>query len=150
MRVGEYCNREVVISDRNATLVETAKLMRREHVGDVVVVEERGGGRYPIGILTDRDIVVELIAEEVDLAILLVGDCMAYELVTAREEDDLFDTIKRMRDKGIRRLPVVGEGGTLVGILTVDDLIDLVAEQLTDLVKLIGRERNLERIRRSP
>ena len=149
MRVGEYCNREVVVTDRNTTLVETAKLMRREHVGDVVVVEERGGGRYPVGILTDRDIVVELIAEEVDLAILLVGDCMAYELITAREEDDLFDTIKRMRDKGIRRLPVVGVGGTLVGILTVDDLIDLVAEQLTDLAKLIGHERNLEWSRRA-
>jgi CBS domain-containing protein len=149
MRVGDVCNREVVISDRNATLLETAKLMRSQHVGDVVVVEERGEGRFPVGILTDRDIVVELIAEEVDLSVLLVGDCMTFELVTAAENDDLFDTIKRMRNKGIRRLPVVAGNGALVGILTVDDIIDLVAEQLTDLVKLITHERNQERFRRT-
>jgi CBS domain-containing protein len=148
MRVGEVCNREVVVTDKNATLVETAKLMRSQHVGDVVVVEERPDGIYPVGILTDRDIVVELIADEVDLAAVSVGDVMTFELVTASEADDLFDTIKRMRNKGIRRLPVVAGNGTLVGILTVDDLIDLVAEQLTDLVKLITHERNQERFRR--
>jgi CBS domain-containing protein len=149
MKVGEFCNREVVITDKDATLLETAQVMRRQHVGDVVVVEERPEGRFPIGILTDRDIVVELIAEEVDLSVLLVGDCMSFELVTAKEKDDLFDTIKRMRDKGIRRLPVIDEGGLLVGILTVDDLIDLIAEQLTDLVKLVGSERNREASRRT-
>jgi len=149
MRVGDVCNREVVIADRNATLLETAQLMRSQHVGDVVVVEEKPDGRHPVGILTDRDIVVELIAEEVDLGVMLVGDCMSFELVTAMENDDLFDTIKRMRDKGIRRLPVVDEGGLLIGILTVDDLIDLIAELLTDLVKLMGHERNLERFKRS-
>jgi CBS domain-containing protein len=148
MRVGEVCNRDVVIADRDATLLETAQLMRSQHVGDVVVVEEKSDGRHPVGILTDRDIVVELIAEEVDLGVLLVGDCMSFELVTAMENDDLFDTIKRMRDKGIRRLPVVNQGGLLIGILTVDDLIDLIAEQLTDLVKLMGHERNLERFKR--
>jgi CBS domain-containing protein len=148
MRVGEVCNREVVITDKNATLVETAKLMRSQHVGDVVVVEERPDGVHPVGILTDRDIVVELIADEVDLAAVSVGDVMSFELITASEADDLFDTMKRMRNKGIRRLPVVAGNGALVGILTVDDLIDLVAEQLTDLVKLITHERNQERFRR--
>lgn len=148
MRVGEVCNREVVVTDRNSTLVETAKLMRSQHVGDVVVVEERPDGVHPVGILTDRDIVVELIAEEVDLDVVSVGDVMSFELVTASEADDLFDTIKRMRNKGIRRLPVIAGNGALVGILTVDDLIELVAEQLTDLVKLITHERNQERFRR--
>ncbi|MEZ4601277.1 MAG: CBS domain-containing protein [Syntrophotaleaceae bacterium] len=149
MRVGEVCNREVVITDRNATLLETAKLMRQKHVGDVVVVDDRPEGRYPIGILTDRDIVVELIAEEVDVGLMLVGDCMSFDLVTARENDELFPTIKRMRDKGIRRLPVVDEAGLLIGILTVDDLIDLIAEQLTDLVRLMGHEQDRERTRRA-
>jgi CBS domain-containing protein len=148
MRVGEVCNREVVVTDRNATLVETARLMRSQHVGDVVVVEQRPDGVHPVGILTDRDIVVELIAEEVALDAVSVGDVMSFELVTASEADDLFDTIKRMRNKGIRRLPVVAGSGVLVGILTVDDLIDMVAEQLTDLVKLITHERNQERFRR--
>jgi CBS domain-containing protein len=148
MRVGEVCNREVVVTDRNATLVETARLMRSQHVGDVVVVEQRPDGVHPVGILTDRDIVVELVADEVDLAAVSVGDVMSFELITASEADDLFDTIKRMRNKGIRRLPVVAGSGALVGILTVDDLIDLVAEQLTDLVKLITHERNQERFRR--
>jgi CBS domain-containing protein len=148
MRVGEVCNREVVVTSKSATLVETAKLMRSQHVGDVVVVEELPDGVHPVGILTDRDIVVELIAEEVALDAVSVGDVMSFELVTASEADDLFDTIKRMRNKGIRRLPVVAGNGVLVGILTVDDLVDLVAEQLTDLVSLITHERNQERFRR--
>lgn len=148
MRVGEVCNREVVVTSKSATLLETAKLMRSQHVGDVVVVEELPDGVHPVGILTDRDIVVELIAEEVPLDAVTAGDVMSFELVTASEADDLLDTVKRMRNKGIRRLPVVGGNGVLVGILTVDDLIDLVAEQLTDLVRLITHECDQERFRR--
>ncbi len=148
MRVGEVCNREVVVIDRSATLLEAARLMRSQHVGDLVVVDEQDGNRIPVGILTDRDMVIALIAEEVPLNSVSVGDVMSFELVIARESDGWFETVERMRDRGIRRLPVVAENGSLVGILTVDDMLDLLAEQLSALVRLVASERRHEEQRR--
>ena len=148
MRVGEVCNREVVVVEPNATLLEAAKLMRSQHVGDVVVVEGQDGHWIPVGILTDRDMVVALIAEEVALNAVSVGDVMSFELVIARESDSLYDTIEHMREKGIRRMPVVAENGSLVGILTVDDVLDLLSEQLSALVRLVASERRHEEQRR--
>lgn len=144
MNVGELCNREVVIVERGDTIVAAAKLMRRYHVGDLVVVEKRLGGASPIGILTDRDIVIELIAGEVDLDSVTVGDVMSPDLVKVRVDEGISETVKLMRSRGIRRLPVVNGQGGLEGIVAVDDLIDLLAEQLKDIVSLIGTERKQE------
>jgi CBS domain-containing protein len=148
MKVGEICNREVVVVDRGAAILEAAQLMRRHHVGDVVVTEERGGIRVPVGILTDRDIVVELLAEQVPLDAVSVGDAMSSELLTVSEEEEVMDVLQRMRGRGVRRAPVVNPSGALAGILAVDDMIDLIAEQLSDLVKLIGNEQQRELQRR--
>ena len=141
MLVSEFCNRDVVIVDRATTILEAARLMRAEHVGDLVVTDSRNGQQVPVGILTDRDIVVELLAEEIELDKVSVGDAMSYELLTVNEQDGLLDAIEKMRDRGVRRLPVVDAAGALAGIVTVDDLLELVAEQLTDLARLIGNER---------
>jgi CBS domain-containing protein len=122
--------------------------MRTHHVGDVVVVDQEGGEPIPRGILTDRDIVLEILAEDVDLDTVNVGDVMSYDLVTVDEDTSLMDTIKIMREKGVRRMPVVNKKDALVGILTVDDLIELVAEQLTDIVSLISKENRQEQTRR--
>ena len=149
MRVGEVCNREVVIVDKGSSLLEAAKVMRSQHVGTVVVVEEQDGNSIPVGILTDRDMVIALIAEEVPLSAVSVGDVMSFELIIARESDDLFATVEHMRDRGIRRLPVVAENGSLVGILAVDDVLDLLAEQLNSLVRLVACERRREEQRRA-
>lgn len=144
MRVGEVCNRDVVIIDRNDPISDAAKLMRQYHVGDVVVAEKRNGRPFPVGILTDRDLVVEVLANEVPPDTLLVGDVMSFDLITAREEESLLDALKRMRDKGVRRLPVVLADGALAGILTMDTVLDLIAEQMADLVVLVGREQRRE------
>ncbi len=149
MRVGEVCNREVVVIGREATLLEAAKLMRNQHVGTVVVVEEQDGHPIPVGILTDRDMVIALVAEEVPLNAVSVGDVMSFELIIARESDDLFATVEHMRDRGIRRLPVVAENGGLVGILAVDDVLELLAEQFNALVRLVACERRLEEQQRA-
>jgi predicted transcriptional regulator len=148
MLVSEFCNREVVIVDRATTILEAAKLMRSEHVGDLVVTDERNGRQVPVGILTDRDMVVELLAEEIELDKVSVGDAMSYELLSVNEQDGLQETIVKMSDRGVRRLPVVDAAGTLVGIVTVDDLMELIAEQLTDLVRLVSNELVGERTRR--
>jgi CBS domain-containing protein len=148
MLVGEFCNREVVIVDRATTILEAAKLMRSEHVGDLVVTDNRNGQQVPVGILTDRDIVVELLAEEIALDKVSVGDAMSYELHSVKEQDGLQETIEKMSGRGVRRLPVVGDAGELVGIVTVDDLIELIADQLNDLTRLVGNELVGERTRR--
>ncbi len=85
MPVSEICNREVVVVQRDDTALETAKLMRQHHVGDVLVVEDRNGVRVPVGIVTDRDLVVEIMAPELDDTVITVGDIMAQELVTVKE-----------------------------------------------------------------
>jgi len=145
MTLKTICNREVLIVGKNDTVPEAARLMREHHAGDAVIVEERDGLRFPVGIVTDRDIVIELIAKEVDIHSVTVGDVMCQDIVLAKEEDDVDETIKIMRHKGIRRLPVVDQAGALVGIVTLDDLIDLIAEQLKDLAGLIARQQDLEK-----
>lgn len=148
MKIGDFCTREVVIIDREATILEAAKLMRRHHVGDVVVVDVCGNRNRPIGILTDRDIVVELLAEEVDFSRLCIGDVMSLDLHSVKEEDDLLDTIQFMRRRGVRRTPVVGAAGELIGIITLDDIIEVLSEQLTALTQLCSREHQIECERR--
>ena len=111
MPVGEICTREVVIVKRNDSVLEAAKLMRQHHVGDVVVIEERGGVRVPVGIVTDRDLVVEIMAPQLDPAVITVGDIMEQELVTVKESTGLFEAIQYMRSKTVRRLPIVDENG---------------------------------------
>ncbi len=145
MSIGEICNREVIVCRPDESIQAAARLMRNHHVGDVVVVEGRGSERIPVGILTDRDIVIELLAEEVDLNAISVADVMSCMPITAQEDDDLLTTLEYMRDKGVRRIPIVNQEGGLEGILAVDDIIELVAEQLTDLVRLISRESRHER-----
>ncbi len=148
MSAGEYCNREVVVVDKRESVRAAIALMRKHHVGDVIVVDEKAGARRPLGILTDQDIVMELLAEDVDLDAVNIGDVMSGELETVGENVKLLDAIKLMRVKGIRRLPVVSPRGELVGILAVDDILELIAEQLSDLVSLIAREQKQESARR--
>ena len=145
MTIGKVCNREVVFIHAQASIPEAARLMREYHVGDLVVIKEKTGKRVPVGIVTDRDIVLEVIAEGVSMDDVSVGDIMSDNLVTARESDGLLDTVKVMRAKGIRRLPVVNDDNELVGILSVDDLIDLFSEQIVDLARLIAREQGREK-----
>ena len=144
MSAGEYCNREVVVIERTESVRKAVDLMRTHHVGDVIVVEKADGATRPLGILTDRDIVLEILAEDVDLEAVNVGDVMSYELQTVDEDIKLLDAIKVMRTKGIRRLPVVDSQENLVGILAVDDVLGLISEQLSDLVGLIARQQTKE------
>ncbi len=148
MSVGEVCNREVVVVEQDADAGEASRLMREFHVGDLVVVERRGEMNVPLGIVTDRDLVIEVLAQDVDPASVSVKDLMVRPLETANEEDAILDTLQHMREKGLRRLPVVNASGGLVGILTVDDVIDLLAEELTDVVALGVRQRQKEKLQR--
>jgi CBS domain-containing protein len=149
MTVGKFCNRDVVVTRKDSTIMEVAKLMRQHHVGDIVIVDSNTDQPKPIGIITDRDIVVELIACDVPLGDVLVGDVMSYELVTAHEQDSIWDAMNMMRTKGIRRLPIVNEEEGLEGIITVDDLYELLGEELMLLTKVPFREQLHEKEKRS-
>ena len=92
----------------------------------------------------DRDIAVEVVAAGVNPEALTAGDIMGPDLATVREGEGLFEALRYMRDKGVRRMPVVDADGALVGILTLDDLLSLLAEQLTELAKLVSHERQRE------
>ena len=144
MGVGEICKRSVVVTPAKTSVQEASRLMRENHVGSLVVVEETARGARPVGIVTDRDVVIEVVAAGVAPAPLTVGEIMGPDLVTAHEADEAWDTIQLMRRRGVRRMPVVGDDGLLVGIVTVDDLIDLIAEQLDGLARVIAAEQTRE------
>ena len=149
MKASEFCNREVVVIDKEATVADAARLMRELHVGSVVVVEADGDVKRPIGVLTDRDIVVEFVATGLSPDDIAVGDAISYDLVTIVESEGLFETIEHMRAHGVRRTPVVDERGGLVGLVASDDALELIMEELAGLVKLVVRQRGSEVRRRS-
>jgi CBS domain-containing protein len=145
MPIGDVCVRDVVVATKDVTVQQAAVLMRRHHVGDLVVVMEGANGRQvPVGIVTDRDIAVSVVAPALNAAVYTVGDLVARELVTVAEEQGVFETIQQMRMSGVRRMPVVDRAGGLVGIISVDDLIQLLSDEMNELAKLIAREQVLE------
>lgn len=148
MRVGQMCNRTVVITDAAAGVVEAAQLMREHHVGTLVVVSRGEAGVRPVGILTDRDIVIEAVADAAPLQQISAGDIMSTGIVTAREDDDLSETMDRMRSEGVRRVPVVDADGNLVGILALDDVLELLSEMIGRMSQLSERQRGLEKSER--
>jgi CBS domain-containing protein len=139
--IGEICERDVVYAARDTTIQAAAKMMRHYHVGTVVVVDGTNGQRMPVGIITDRDVVVEVNAVDLNPNVITVGDIMAPDLVTVREDEGLLETMEIMRFKGVRRLPVVNREGGLVGIISIDDLLDVLAEEMTGMTRIIGRAR---------
>lgn len=144
MAVGEICSRVVVFARKGETLREAARVMREHHVGALVVVEERGGVRVPVGILTDRDIVVAAVAKGLDADGLRVEEVMSTDLATAVESEGVSECIARMRARGVRRMPVVDARGGLVGIVAADDFLDLLAEELSALARMVVSEQRRE------
>jgi CBS domain-containing protein len=145
LTTGEICTRSVTIAFKGTSLSGAARLMRDNHVGSLVVVEETGGMRVVVGMLTDRDIVTAVVAAELDPHSLTVGDVMTTDLVTAREEDSLIDLMSSMRRKGVRRMPVVGAQNELVGIVTLDDALGILSQELALLASTIDSEGKRER-----
>jgi len=146
MTIGSICKRSVVVSPRDESIVDAAKRMRMLHVGTVIIIEERDRMQVPVGILTDRDIVLSIVASDPEhLPFLSVGDAMSDDLLTAGEDTSLPDALGLMQERGVRRLPVVDHAGALIGIVTADGVIRLLAEELSQVVKLMNHEEQVER-----
>ena len=144
MNVGEICTREVVFVNRETEVVEAAGLMRKHHVGSLVVVADQLSERRPVGIVTDRDIAISVVATDLDAKALTVGDIMSAGSVVIRDRDSIEDALRSMREYGVRRLPVVSESGALVGIVAIDDLVAQLIEDLDSFAQLVRRERTRE------
>ena len=144
MTISAICSREVITVHRDATVLHAAMLMRQYHVGDVIVIEDREGRAVPVGILTDRDIVIELVATDLDCRVITVGDIMLAHLTVVKEDVGIFEAIQLMSSKGIRRLPVVDKNGSLLGIVTLDDVLQLLAKEFDALAKLVRHEQKNE------
>jgi CBS domain-containing protein len=146
MTVGDICTRTVVTATPDDTIAEAARRMRDRHVGNLVVVD---AAKRPIGILTDRDIVISAVAQSPDkLDALRVGDVMTGNVVTAHAHDTVEPALLKMRRLGIRRLPVVGHDGRLEGIVTLDDLLERIGNELDLLRSLVTAGQQRERVSR--
>jgi CBS domain-containing protein len=144
MNVGEICSRMVVFAESGTPVQQAARLMRDHHIGALVVTECGAGARRPIGIVTDRDLVVEVVATDVDYHMLTVGDIMSEQPATIRETAGLFEAVAHMRSGGVRRLVVVDANEHLIGVVAMDDLFPILAEELSALALAVRSEQRRE------
>lgn len=143
MTVGDICTRPAVTARPDETVVEAARRMRDLHVGGLVVVD---GQARPVGMLTDRDIVVSAVAQSPDkLEALLISDAMSRNPAIVRTSETVDDALRKMRGRGVRRLPVVSIHGELEGIVAFDDVLEVISAELEHLVSLVSREQKRER-----
>jgi CBS domain-containing protein len=150
MLVRNFCNRDVVTIEPGASLREAALLMRNRHVGSLVVVDASRGAPRPLGMITDRDIVVAVVAVPgARPEGIRVGDVVTREPVVVQEDDGVFVAVQTMRQHGVRRLPVITSDGDLCGILTSDDVVKLVATELGSLATALRRSGERESAERS-
>jgi CBS domain-containing protein len=147
MNVGHICRRCVITVRELDDLTATARLMRAEHSGYVIVVEPDPAAHNavtPVGVLTDRDIIVSVVAREADPRALRVGDVMTRQPVLVQEGSSIASAAREMRRTGVRRLPVVDLAGHLVGVLSLDNVLDALAAELLDVAGSIRNERRIE------
>jgi CBS domain-containing protein len=150
MLLQEVLTPAVVWAERRTRVLEAARLMRTHHVGDLVVVDDPGAERAPLGIVTDRDLVVEVLAGGLDPAATTLGSLLHRPVVIASESEDSGVAIERMRAHGVRRLPVVDAAGSLVGIVTLNDLLRLAIEEASGLLGVIMQAQRFEQHARRP
>lgn len=148
LTAGEICKRQVTVAYRKTSLVAAAQLTREDHVGSVVVVEDENGSRQVCGLITDWDIVMAVVATGLDPEPLLLEDIMSEQVVTAFETDSLLDLMNNMRDEGVRRMPVVDIDNELMGIVTMDDVLKILAHEMNALVGSVQTGIRQERMHR--
>jgi len=146
MSIAEICHHHPVTMRAIDELTQAAQLMREKHIGYIVVVEPepQGAGVRPVGVLTDRDIVIEVVASGAEAKLLKVGDVMTVPAVTISESASSSVALAEMRRIGVRRMPVLGTRGQLVGVLSLDDLIGSLARDLHEVSGSIMNQQRIE------
>ncbi|HEV8722482.1 MAG TPA: CBS domain-containing protein [Candidatus Binatia bacterium] len=140
MSLERICSKTVVTISPDATVLEAAKLMHSKHIGSLVVIDDS----RPIGILTDRDIVLKVVASEEKPVETAVKKIMTANPTMVNVNYDLLDAVRLMRNRGVRRLPIVDEHRHLLGIITMDDLLTAFSAEVGDLAGAVQKEFGLE------
>jgi CBS domain-containing protein len=148
LTAGDICKRKVSVGYKQTSVVAAAQLMREDHVGSLVVVDDENGSRQVRGLVTDRDIVMSVIATGLDPDPLRLEDIMSERVVTVNEADSLLDLMRSMREHGVRRVPVVGLQDELMGIVSMDDVLKILAQEMNALVGAMDAGIKQERARR--
>jgi CBS domain-containing protein len=149
MKVRDFCSKKVITVEPQASLREAAGLMRHNHVGALVVVEGEGDEARPKGILTDRDMIVSVIAVPgARPEGIRVCDAMSTHLAVAHEDDGVFEAAQTMAERGVRRLPVISREGNLRGLVSCDDIQQLVASEMSNLASALRKAAEREVIER--
>ncbi len=137
MPIQDLARSEVVTVSPDTSVPEIASKLENESVGSVVVAE----GNQPVGIVTDRDLAVRILSDERDAAGLSAEDVMSDDLCTAHPEDGFAEAARMMSENAVRRLPVCDDGGELQGIITADDMTELLADEQQQLAEVIRAQR---------
>ena len=145
MKVGDICKRAVIAVDNSMDITAAAEVMRLHHVGFLIVYKLGDELRRPIGVLTDRDIVIEVGAKKVDPTAITVEDLMSRQPLVADEFEQLSDVLQAMRVAGIRRVPVVDARGALAGVISIDDAFDIITGFMCDITGSVKSEQRQER-----
>lgn len=135
MSIKEFCNTNVITAWEGETILEAARRMESQNVGAVIVVDDR---MQPLGILTDRDIVVKVVSREKDSYSTLLKDVMSHDVTTLKENAGLMEATRLMAKNGVRRLPVVNAHGEIVGMLSMDDLLLVLEREFSNLSSAIS------------
>ena len=141
MKLKDLCVLDVAFCTPEVTVVEAARLMRQHHTGDLVVLDDADEEREPVGIITDRDIVLEVLAKGLDPGRTTVREIMSTQLVLASDSEDHAEALQRMATHGVRRVPVVDDKRCVLGIVTLDDMLRVHAAQANRLLDIVGKEQ---------
>jgi CBS domain-containing protein len=144
LKIRDVAVHEPVTARPTDSIGTCARRMHDEHVGCLVIVEDNDGEEFPVGILTDRDIAIEVVAFGLDPATMTAGDVMSEKPVLVEEDDDLLDALARMRERGVRRLPVVRPDGALSGMLALDNLLEALGEEFEGVLGVMRAQRTKE------
>jgi CBS domain-containing protein len=138
MKAGELCTRRTVTADPDETVVDAARRMTSEDVGDLIVVEQVAGRVHPIGIITDRDLVTRALSLGDSRTLSLrVRDVMQSDLVTALDDEPVEAVLSKLKRRHVRRMPIVDRDGALQGVLSLDDIVGWIREQIDDASAVI-------------
>ena len=134
MLVDAIMNTEVVTVTRDHTVLRAARLMREQNVGSVIVLDDH---QRPIGLLTDRDITIKLVADE-RAAETPIDEIMSSPVYAVPETTLIFDLLREMSRRKVHRVPVIDENKRLIGIVSVDDALLLLTTELVNVADVMG------------
>lgn len=142
MSIGKICTREVYLASPQESVSDAAQRMAVQNIGCLVVVSDT---KRPIGMITDRDITVKLTAKGLDSNLTTVAEVMTQNPKVVQEIIPIEEAVALMRTVGVRRLPVVDGSGLVVGLVCLDDLLDLLLEEFSNVRELLHRQTAFKR-----